>query len=173
MRVLLRKYHGRLEAFLGSNRLTAGSASTRGYFALPSMVAIALIVLMFVVAFALTHLAPVQFATAGHLHQPIGLAAIGSVTKIREMREKRAATITAARGILDKAESEKRELNAEEKASYDKHLTDEARQAEEIKREERQLELERSLAGESIPADTRATPAAGADGPRVDASSVA
>lgn len=92
--------------------------------------------------------------------------------KVRELKQKRAALITSARAILDKAEAEKRDLGAEERTQYDAHMAEEGRLAESITREERQVELDRSLAADSL--ESRAdTKAPATDGRPVDARSAA
>lgn len=73
--------------------------------------------------------------------------------RILEMRAKRAALVAEARGLLDKAEADKRDLSAEERGNYDKILGEVDRLKGQIDTEERQLALEaevRGLAG--IPA---------------------
>lgn len=66
--------------------------------------------------------------------------------KILEMRQKRAALVKQAREILDRAETEKRDLTAEEEQQYNRIMEEVDRLGKAIEREERQLELERELA---------------------------
>jgi len=73
--------------------------------------------------------------------------------KILEMRQQRANLIEQARQLLDRAEEENRDLTAEEEQQYDRIMEDVDKLAKKIEREERQLELEKSL--ETID-DTRA-----------------
>lgn len=175
MRVLLKRYNGRLTAFLGSNAASAGFSPSGPFFLFsPGALAVLAVVtlLLVVIASAVAHPA------GAHLTAPLFLPLAGtlSVSRVREMREARATLITSARAILDKAEAEKRELTAEEKITYDKHLADEGRQVEAITREERQLELDRSLAAAAIPAEARAraaTETAKATGKPVDARAAA
>jgi HK97 family phage major capsid protein len=70
--------------------------------------------------------------------------------KLNEMRQQRNAVVVQARGILDKADAEKRDLSAEEQVNYDKAMGDQQRLADSISREERQVELERSIAAVAI-----------------------
>jgi HK97 family phage major capsid protein len=66
--------------------------------------------------------------------------------RLNELREERNRLVTQARGILTKAEAEKRDLSTEEQGQYDVLMTDQQRKGDDIKREERQVELERELA---------------------------
>ena len=180
MRVLLRKYHGKLVAFLGSTAGPAGfppAPLSFGSLLSPAfLAAVAIVFVAFFVALTIAapHVAPIHFS-ATHLGPTLlSFVGAGTVARVREMKEARATLITAARAILDKAESEKRELSAEEKVQYEAHLADEGRQAAAITREERQIELDRSVAAASIPADQRAAAVvATADGRPVDARSAA
>ena len=61
---------------------------------------------------------------------------------IIELKEKRMGLIKNARNILDKAESEKREMTPEETSQYDKTMADVDNLTSEITREERQVSLE-------------------------------
>lgn len=65
--------------------------------------------------------------------------------KILEMRQKRAQIIKDARGILDVAEGEKREVTPEEKVTYDNMITEADGLMDKIDREEKQLKLEEDL----------------------------
>src|ERR1017187_3419142 len=62
--------------------------------------------------------------------------------KIIELKQKRAALVTEARSILDKAEGENRDLSTEERASYDGKLGEAETMKGRIEREERQARLE-------------------------------
>lgn len=62
---------------------------------------------------------------------------------LKELRRKRGALVQQMRGILDKAETEKRDLTAEERQEYERLDGEQTRAGEEITREERQQELER------------------------------
>lgn len=65
---------------------------------------------------------------------------------IREMMEKRAALVAEARKLLDVAEGEKRELNAEERTQYDKIFEEARTLGDKIQREQELREEERRLA---------------------------
>lgn len=65
---------------------------------------------------------------------------------IREMMEKRAALVAEARKLLDAAEGEKRELNAEERTQYDKIFEEARTLGDKIQREQELREEERRLA---------------------------
>jgi len=66
--------------------------------------------------------------------------------KILEMRQKRAAAVKQARDILDRAETEKRDLTAEEEEQYKKIMTDVEELRKKIEREEQLRTLENELA---------------------------
>jgi len=66
--------------------------------------------------------------------------------KILEMRQKRAQIIKDARGILDTAEGEKRDITPEEQVTYDNMITEADGLLTKIEREEKQLKLEEDLA---------------------------
>jgi HK97 family phage major capsid protein len=70
--------------------------------------------------------------------------------KLREMLDKRNTMITQARAIVDKAEKEKRELNAEEKVNYDNAMKDALDLREKIDRETRLIEAEKEMAGTAL-----------------------
>lgn len=70
-----------------------------------------------------------------------------SFDKIMELRNKRATLVAEARGVLDAAEAEKRELGAEERAKYDTIIADVAKLKDQITREENQLALENEMRG--------------------------
>lgn len=65
--------------------------------------------------------------------------------KLMELRDQRGKAIADARAIVDKADAEKRGMTGEEQASYDKAMADEKRFKEELDREERLLDAERSI----------------------------
>ncbi len=64
---------------------------------------------------------------------------------LKEKMQERAALVEKARVLLDTAETEKRELTAEEEAKYEEMMADVDLRAKEIKREEGQLALEKEL----------------------------
>lgn len=66
--------------------------------------------------------------------------------RLNQLREERNRLVTQARAVLSKAETEKRDLSAEEQGQYDTLMTDQQRKADAIKLEERQIDLERELA---------------------------
>jgi HK97 family phage major capsid protein len=70
--------------------------------------------------------------------------------KLNTLREDRNRIVTEARGILDKAEAEKRDLSAEENGKYEELMTEQSKRADAISREERQVEAERTLAEQQI-----------------------
>lgn len=74
--------------------------------------------------------------------------------RLKELREKRAKIVTDLRGILDKAEAEKRPPTAEESTAYDAAFAKGEELREQITREERQIELEREVAA-NTDAETR------------------
>lgn len=86
---------------------------------------------------------------------------------IRELLEKRARLVEEARALLEKAEAEKRDLAAEEKAEWDRIMAEVAALGEQIQRAQQlsgiEAELGRPL-GEPIRPDP-VQPAAGAKGP--------
>lgn len=67
------------------------------------------------------------------------------MSKVLELREKRAALVAQARQILDKAETEKRAISTEENTTYEKIMGDVDRLKGEIDREERLAALEKEL----------------------------
>jgi len=75
--------------------------------------------------------------------------------KIKDMIEQRNRVVVQAREILDKAETEKRSLTAEEEGKWNELIKEQDKLSKSIEQESRQLEIERSLAQESF----RATPA--------------
>lgn len=70
--------------------------------------------------------------------------------RLNELRQQRNQLVTQARGILDKAETEKRGLNADEQKSYDDIFAKQDELRGQIEREERQIELERQLADSQL-----------------------
>lgn len=68
-----------------------------------------------------------------------------SFEKVMEMRNSRATLVTEARAVLDAAEAEKRELNAEERQKYETIVGDINTLKESIEREEKQLALENEV----------------------------
>lgn len=80
-----------------------------------------------------------------------------------ELRQKRAALINDARGILDAAETEKRELSAEDRSRYDALMGNVDTLAADIRRVDQLAEQERSINTAIIAAETKATPEARSD----------
>lgn len=70
--------------------------------------------------------------------------------RLNELRVKRNALVQQAREVLAAAEKEARGLNAEEQAKYDKIFSDQEELRKTIEAEERQIELERSLATQKL-----------------------
>ena len=64
---------------------------------------------------------------------------------ILEMKQKRAGLVQQARALIDKADSEKRELTAEEETSYDKYMEDVDKIGSTIEKEERLKKVESEL----------------------------
>lgn len=85
--------------------------------------------------------------------------------KVLEFRQKRAALVKQAREILDRAESERRDLTAEEQAQWDRIMADVDALGKQIEREERTAALEQQL-GRSLGTRVggREQPGDGADG---------
>lgn len=75
--------------------------------------------------------------------------------KIKDLIEQRNRVVVQAREILDRAETEKRSLTAEEDGKWNELIKEQDKLSKSIEQESRQLEIERSLAQESF----RATPA--------------
>ena len=67
--------------------------------------------------------------------------------KIRELRQKRANLIQNARGVVDRAEGEKRSMSAEEETTWNSYMADIDKVDTQIEREERMAALEDSLTG--------------------------
>jgi len=63
----------------------------------------------------------------------------------KEMLERRAAAIAAARALLDKAEAEKRDFAVEEKKAYDQHFAEAERLGDRVKELERLEKEERDI----------------------------
>jgi len=61
---------------------------------------------------------------------------------LKEKLDKRASILAEARAIVDKVDAEKREMDAEEQAQYDKALADVEKLSVDIDREQRLLEIE-------------------------------
>jgi len=70
--------------------------------------------------------------------------------KLREMLDKRNTLVTQARAMVDKVETEKRDLSAEEKVSYDTIIKDAIDLREKIDRETRLIELEKEQAQQAL-----------------------
>ena len=66
--------------------------------------------------------------------------------KLKELRTQRGQLVATMRGLLDKAETENRDLTAEEQIQYDQLLADQESTRVTIEREERQAELDRQMA---------------------------
>jgi HK97 family phage major capsid protein len=70
--------------------------------------------------------------------------------KLREMLDKRNVAITQARALIDKADTEKRELSAEEKGQYDILMKDAVTLRDNIDREQTLIDEEKRMAEESL-----------------------
>lgn len=70
--------------------------------------------------------------------------------RLMELRDERNQLVTQARAILDKARNEKRDLNADEQKEYDRLMDAQEQKRKSIATEERQIELERELAGKDL-----------------------
>jgi HK97 family phage major capsid protein len=66
--------------------------------------------------------------------------------RLKELRTKRGTLVANMRAILEAAEKEKRDLTGEEQTNYDKVFAEQTSIGETIKREERQVELDREMA---------------------------
>ena len=73
--------------------------------------------------------------------------------RLNELRNQRNNLVTQAREILAAAEKEGRGLNGEEQQKYDKLFADQDELRKTMEAEERQVELERSLAGQKLDED--------------------
>lgn len=71
--------------------------------------------------------------------------------KLNELRQERSTIITAARALLDVADTEKRSLTDEESTKYDDLMTQQDDLRAKVEREERQVELERDLLAQHAP----------------------
>lgn len=69
---------------------------------------------------------------------------------LKELRNKRGKLVSDARALLDKAETEKRSLTAEEQKQWDTMIADQDRIGQDIEREERQIELDRKMAEDAL-----------------------
>ena len=78
--------------------------------------------------------------------------------KLREMLEKRNRSVTEARALVDKAETEKREMSAEETGQYDALMKEAVSLRDKIDRETKLQEEERANAANSIGKENRGTP---------------
>ena len=78
--------------------------------------------------------------------------------KLREMLEKRNRSVTEARALVDKAETEKREMSAEETGQYDALMKEAVSLRDKIDRETKLQEEERANAAASIGKENRGTP---------------
>ena len=70
--------------------------------------------------------------------------------KLNDLRHQRSVLVTQARGLLNKAEQEKRNLTTEEQQQYDKMFTDQDALRKAIENEERLIEAERSIAEKKL-----------------------
>lgn len=91
-----------------------------------------------------------------------------SFKRLNELRTQRNTLVTQARALLDKAETEKRALTAEEQGQYDKIFGDQEGLRTQIQTLERQIEMERNLAGQEGQRQAPGDPGAqgGGTGPR-------
>lgn len=83
--------------------------------------------------------------------------------RLNELRHQRSQLVEQARTLLDKASAEKRGMTAEEEAQHTKLFTEQDQLRSTIAAEERQVDLERSLAGQQLD-EQRNNPASPADG---------
>lgn len=65
--------------------------------------------------------------------------------RLKELRTKRGQQVTAMRALLDKAATEKRDLSAEEQASYEAMDADQEKLGKQVEREEKQSALESQM----------------------------
>lgn len=70
--------------------------------------------------------------------------------KLREMLDKRNTLITEARALVDKADTEKRNLTTEEKVRYDAIMKDATDLREKIDREQDLIAQEKAIAEEAL-----------------------
>lgn len=78
--------------------------------------------------------------------------------KLRELRDKRGQLVQQGRELLDRAEAEKRELTPEEQAQWDTLMAEQENLRQQIEREERQVELDREMAGRAYENSQRQQP---------------
>jgi len=69
--------------------------------------------------------------------------------KLNELRDERGCIVTEARQILDRAETEKRSLTADEQGKWDELIKKQEELRSDIEREEKLMDAERSVAEES------------------------
>lgn len=74
---------------------------------------------------------------------------------LREKLEKRNVAITAARALSEKAETEKRAMNADEARQYDAHMAEAVTLRESIDREQKLIEEEKRELGQKIETEQR------------------
>lgn len=90
--------------------------------------------------------------------------------RLIELRDERNRLVTQAREVLKKAETEKRDLNADEQKQYDQLMVAQESKRTTILAEERQVELDREMADRDLrsspPAGDPADPANQRTGPR-------
>lgn len=77
------------------------------------------------------------------------LIGIGKID-LKGLRDKRGRLVADARAITEKAETEKRELTAEEQKAFDKLIEDQGKVGDQIKREESLQEAERQAAASEL-----------------------
>jgi HK97 family phage major capsid protein len=75
---------------------------------------------------------------------------VATVKRINELRAERAKLVADARALNEKGVTEKRDLNAEEKAEFDRLLAQTDKLGEQIKTEERLLDVERETAAQEV-----------------------
>jgi len=68
------------------------------------------------------------------------------MNRLQKLKDERGQLVTTMRALLDRAAVEKRDLNNEEQANYDRLFADQQKKADEVAREERQVELDRQMA---------------------------
>ena len=74
------------------------------------------------------------------------------MSKVRELRDQRGKLVTDMRSMLDKADSEKRDLSADESKAYDAMCAEQDSLGQRISREERQMELDPEAAAKVVEA---------------------
>lgn len=77
-----------------------------------------------------------------------------TITELNELRAKRVASINNARSLLDKAQKEKRDLNADEQKQWDGYHTEAETIGNQIKREERQMQADAETREARPPVET-------------------